>query len=528
MNDHFPFALKRLLQLVVLSVLTACATNAPAILTPESNSLPSPAATRSGEATTIAAATALTLATATPRPTARVNIVVNASERHQVINGFGATLVPFELDGFYRAHDSSQPMHVVVSAEQRQAMARIIHQELGFSRVRLSLSGFEPENDNADPNTFDWSKFVWANRGGDLMGTDPFADYVSLTRPLGLRTWFTTFQNTGTGEEWLRLPNSATLDSRLVDEYVEHVLAVAIHFRDLGIPFEYMALQNEPAHGAIMSVEYMKTVVAKLGARLRANGLAARLVIADDITPASALEYARPILSDPNTRQYVGAIAYHSYDGRYDNYGNLARAVQNPRPTDHDARAELRSLAAQYRVPLWMTEVSAMRGAQTSEFEAALLRANHALDELTLYDVAAFDQMLLFFIQRPAIEESFFYVRFNADGTLQRYDVSPYGYALAHFAREVVADSARVEASSSDPLVRVAAFERPDGQVVVVLINNRGDSVTASVSGLKNASASLRTRVSTAAQMWQSGSVTAGTTPVNIVLPAHSITTLAP
>ncbi len=462
-----------------------------------------------------------------------VSIRVDASQRHQTINGFGATLVPFELENFYKAHDSSQPVRVVVPPLIRAELARIIHQELGFSRARLTLNGFEPENDNADPNLIDWSRFFWHYRGGDLMGADAFSDYVNLARPFGLRTWFPTFQNTGAGEAWLRRPLSTSLDPALTDEYVEHLLAVALHFRDIGQSLEYLALQNEPTVGRVMSPEMMKDVVAKLGAQLRANGLSARLVVPDDVNPSSTLEYLEPILRDSTTRQYVGAIAYHSYDGLYDHpaaildtsaRGLLHSPVGNP-------RAQLRELSSSYNIPLWMSEVSSKLPNGMSEFDAALARANHVHDELTQTDVSAFDQMMLFFIHRPRIEESLFYVYFNPDGSLQRYEISAYGYLLGQYAREIVPGSFRVDATTADPLVRASAYQRPDGGLVVVAINNRNVPLTVNIEvrGAGRLPTQFRVRSSSAGGMWQAGAaVDFNNAVVQVILPAKSVTTLAP
>ncbi|MCA1553880.1 MAG: hypothetical protein LC737_05835, partial [Chloroflexi bacterium] len=116
------------------------------------------------------------------------------------------------------------------------------------------------------------------------------------------------------------------------------------------------------------------------------------------------------------------------------------------------------------------------------------------------------------------------------DGSVQRYEPSPYGYALAHFAREVVPGSVRVEASSADPLVRVSAYRRPDGGWAFVLINNRSASVAVNLS-LRNATlpASLRVRTSTASRMWQIGaSVSATNGSLTLTLPSRSLTTVAP
>ncbi len=543
--------LRAIFVFALLCLTSACARNNSANATPTRAESSAPTNTALATATDSATETATTGATATalaataPPPTAAptlaltrtstpaVSISIDASQRHQVINGFGATVFPFDLEGVYRAHDASQPERVTVAAATRVEIARTLHQELGFTRARFFSGGFEPENDNADPNVFDWTHFTWDYHNISATGAKPFSDYVNLARAVGLKTWFPTFANNGAGEKWLRNPGANSLKPALADEYVEHLLALAIHFRDIGQPLEYMALQNEPSLNSVMSPEMMKDVVGKLGARLRANGLATRLVIPDDVNVFNAMNYAAPILGDPNTRQYVGALAYHSYENAYDQPEAIARTSEQGQlpPAATLARAKLRALAEKYQVPLWMTEVSSNTPTAMSDFDRALGRANHVHDELTQTNVSAFDQMLLFFIRRPNWEETLLYVYFSPDGSLARYEISPYGYLLGQYAREIVPGSVRVDASSLDPRIRVSAFQRPDGKVVFVIINNRADAktVTVQIRGATTLPAQFRVRTSTALQMWHVGAPLSNSEGfLTLTLAARSVTTVAP
>jgi hypothetical protein len=160
-------------------------------------------------------------------------------------------------------------------------------------------------------------------------------------------------------------------------------------------------------------------------------------------------------------------------------------------------------------------------------FDLAVLRLNHVFDEITLADVSAFDAMNVAFIARPNIGDELVHYYFRPDGTLDRSEISPYGRVIGHFSRFVPVGSVRVEASSSDPAVRVAAFERPDGQWAVVLLNNRDDAVDAQITIHRAASPPTQFTVVTsqADSLWQAGQAVMAAHPIR--LEARSVMTLS-
>ena len=71
---------------------------------------------------------------------------------------------------------------------------------------------------------------------------------------------------------------------------------------------------------------------------MRAAGLEMKLVIPDDENPPTTYRRASAVLQDPKARQYVGALAYHTYSQ------DLSDIVR------------LRQLGTKYSLPVWMTE----------------------------------------------------------------------------------------------------------------------------------------------------------------------------
>jgi O-glycosyl hydrolase len=418
--------------------------------------------------------------------TGRVSISVDGATRYQTFDGFGATLTAFEKDGEYKRHDHNQPERVTATPADRQGIARMIYTQLGISRTRVGLEGFEPENDNDDPFTLNPAAFDWRLADAEI-------NFVTLARPLGLQTWWASFEGSSRREAWAargawrRKPGSdCALNPALIDEEVEWLLAAALHYRERGVELKYMAVRNEPDlcdHSGKIDVADMVTIIKRLGKRLRDNKLNTRIVVSDGWQPANALRYMQAVLSDQEARQYVGALAYHSYDG-FDNPSALldTSARSEPPQAAVEVRSRIRDLAAQYRLPVWMTEVCYCTRRDLSDFDLVRARLNHVHDELTITNVAAFDAMNLFFLNRPAVRDELVNIYFRPDGVLDRYEISIYGYLLSHYSRFISPGSVRVKAESSDARVRVSAFERPDGSPVIVVINNNPTPVQANIA----------------------------------------------
>ncbi len=416
----------------------------------------------------------------------KVSITVDGTIRYQTFEGFGATLTAFEKDGEYRRHDHNQPERVTATQADRLGIARMIYTQLGISRTRVVLEGFEPENDNDDsfslnPAGFDWSL------------ADAETNFIRIARPFGLQTWWASFEGTSRREAWAargawrRKPGSdCALNPALIDEEVEWLLAAALHYRERGMELKYMAVRNEPdlcGHSGKIEVADMVTIIKRLGKRLRENVLQTRIVVSDGWQPANALRYMQAALADQEARQYVGALAYHSYDG-FDDPGALLNtsARSNPPHAAIEVRSRIRDLAAQYGLPVWMTEVCYCTRRDFSDFDLVRARLNHVQDELTITNVAAFDAMNLFFLNRPGVRDELVNIYFRPDGALDRYEISIYGYLLSHYSRFISPGSVRVKAESSDAGVRVTAFQRPDDSPVIVVINNSSTPIQANIA----------------------------------------------
>jgi glycosyl hydrolase family 30 len=463
---------------------------------------------------------------ATANSGAMVTLTIDATRRYQTFLGFGAALEPWELTGSYRRDNPALPAVLTGSDPDKAAIARLLFTELGIQHVRLFLGGYEPS-----PGSFDWGAI------------QPHTDFIRLAQPQGLQLWWATFTvDNGHQQQWLRLPGSACgLDPAHVDDDVDWILAAALHFRDLGIPLPYLSINNEPdfgwcqqqhAAGAKITVTDYVTIAQRLGQRLRAAHLNTLLVVSDGLNPQSSLPYMQAVLADPAAREYVGALAYHSYADPYPDPASILRtsAAGSPEHSAVQIRQQIWGLAQQYHLPVWMTEVCVCAPPRPlSDFELGRARLNHVYDELTIGNVAVFDAMNLFLFDRPGIRDELVHVYFRPDGSLERYAIAPYGYLLGHYARYIPPGSVRVDVTSSDPKVRLVAFQRPDGRLALVGLNNEPVAVhaTISFSGLARLPARLAVLTSRESALWQAdATVTVEHAGASITLAPLSVTTL--
>jgi glucosylceramidase len=458
-----------------------------------------------------------------------VDVQINGALRYQAFEGFGGTVTIFEDEGIYNRHDPSQPVKTTATESQRQGIAELLFQQLGVTRARVFLINHEPANDNSDLFSFNASAFDWAF-------VDSLANFVELSRPYGLKNWWASFAlDTGHQQAWLRRADSnCALDPAMIDEDVEWILAAALHFRDQGQELPYLTINNEPdlcPPGYKIEIADYVTILKRLGARMQAEGLSTKIVVSDGWIPQNALLYMQAALADPEARQYVGALAYHAYADGYDNPDVLlnSSAAGQPPHAAVEIRQQISDLAAQYNLPVWMTEVCYCSRRDLSDFELVRGRLNHLDDELIYGNVAAFDAMNLFFLKRPGIDDELVEINFRPNGELDRYEISIYGYLIGHYSRFIVPGSIRLDASSSDPRVRVVAFERPDGKVVIVAINNNSSAVTVNVTlaGLSQVPSTLSVLASREGALWESpADISVSNSGITVVLQPLSVITL--
>jgi glucuronoarabinoxylan endo-1,4-beta-xylanase len=235
-----------------------------------------------------------------------------------------------------------------------------------------------------------------------------------------------------------------------------------------GIVPDYISLQNEPDYfnkgwetclwgateGAnlegISTAGYGQALDAVYGA-VQASSLASKPVIVGPETTGFGGDTVQRYLAHLNLGQ-LGGIAHHMYGA----------TVDNPDPDGfNSSMRNVAKSAADAGLPTFMTEYSP--NAPTM-FDTAWLMNN----ALTVENVAAYIYWEL--VWTPTPQTGLVSISFGSAG----YTINDTYYALKHFARWTDPGWVRVDATSSDSVVRTSAFLSPDGARLTLVLLNTG------------------------------------------------------
>lgn len=466
-----------------------------------------------------------------------VTIQVDATIRHQKMEGFGATTLSLVSGSFnYTDYDNADNLTPQLRARAIEA----VYGQVGINMGNLNLPTLEQRgNDDDDPSHLNASGFDF--RESRFMKEK----VVDLARPLGFDNYSLSnsidFRRMG----WLKPIREADY-SRYLDECAEHVLAGVKNWKDsFGEVPPTMMLFNEPLSGnrelQSNSTQEVVDIVKRSGARLKAAGFQVKFVVPNEETERKSLKTATAIMADPEARQYVAAIGYHPYP--YGSpYASIPQILQTsgqgtPNVERLKARGELKALAARYAVPLWMTEVSHGE-VPLQSMDALRGRAIHIHDELKYADAAAYFGMNALWDSKTHQEHTRGKRPIEADtDTIALVDdekntvtITGMGYAIGHYARWLKRGAVRVEAKTGDPLVLISAF-RDDARrrATLVLINNAEGArrVSVSINGL-TLRGPLQGEQSSGTTRWQSLPLSPSM-PSNfeVILPPQSVTSIA-
>ena len=425
-----------------------------------------------------------------------VDVTIDGSTRYQTMDGFGSSLRVFDdphvFENFNPA--TGKAATVLTPTQQGEVMDRL-YRDLELTRVRPVIEGsIETVNDNSDPNVTDLSKFnfEWKRLDADV-------DYLAAARDRGASTFF---PSPLVRERWMGASTAAD-----VAEYGEWLMAQVRRSAERGVRLPYLAVANEPSGGGNpLSGAFIRDVIKNVGPRLRADGFDTLFVTPDDIRASDAAAKAAVILADPAARQYVGALGTHLYDESVSNVG------------------QMKALAQQYQLPLWMTEFSTSGMPSAGRPANAFAWASLMHDLISTYDVSAVDYMWGFFGEWDRAQ----LITLNHTGaTYDGYTLNKVYYTTGQFSRFVEPGAERIGAQSSDGTVQTTAFLNDDGELVIVAINNgsANQTTTFNLSGLNGFRGFDATRTSGTENWATLTPIAVDRSTFSTILPHNSITT---
>jgi O-glycosyl hydrolase len=373
-------------------------------------------------------------------------VMVDAAATFQVMDGFGTSVRLFEDPHVFNNFDpATGRAKTVMTAAQQDEVLDKLYNELRLSRVRpvngegKAGAGIEPVNDNDDPNVTDLSKFDFT-----FKKLDSHIDLLVRARERGAKTFFLSPVGR---EAWMGTDVSKNDPA----EYAEWLLAQVKRCAERGIRLPFLSVANEPSYSRNhMSGEFIREVIKNLGPRLRAEKFETKFIVPDDVRSSDAAAKTKIILSDPAARQYVGALAAHLYDEPVSNV------------------LQMKALADQYELPLWMTEFS-IGGMGSAKLHADALHWGLLMHDLiTTYNVSAVDYMWGFFGQWEG-EKATLIMLNNRGDAYRDFTLTKTYYITGQFSRFIRPGSRRIKAQSSGQSVKASAYLDDRGLTIVAI-----------------------------------------------------------
>ncbi|MFC1735833.1 hypothetical protein ACFL1X_06930 [Candidatus Hydrogenedentota bacterium] len=409
-------------------------------------------------------------------------VVVDGSQAGLIWEGFGASAVL--IDMFDESSKFGEPMGRIPAGARREILERY-YRDLGMTRARFFPQGYEPENDNDDPNVLNPNAFLWHGRGtAKTRSVDPYCDeHLVMGKPFrDENELFVFFPALNMWEDWMRLKSAKgkkkPFDPAMVDEYAEHALAAVLHIKEkYGYELPAWSLFNEPVHTAKPTKETTLALVLAVGRRFEEAGLKTKLTICDDAWPEASAESIGYVLAHYEARNYVGSISYHRYRiSLQERSWDMLDAVNQGRPIVAEP-VSFHATAAKYGKPLWLTEICNYGGVGLTGDDAGRARTNHIIDEINNGHVSAFDFMLTWGPPKegkrgPGSDSRLIHMIFD-DGVFKEAKVSEWAEWIRHMSRHIRPGDVHIATSSGDPLIKTIAFRSDkDHTLRIVAINN--------------------------------------------------------
>ncbi|MFQ5738279.1 MAG: hypothetical protein ACE5JX_04660 [Acidobacteriota bacterium] len=241
--------------------------------------------------------------------TSSVNLSVDPGEPGSLFEGWGGNYV-FCLEG----------EEIDFSLE---------HLRVAWARTQMSLDQWEPANDNDSPDQSDWSFLESQVRPGSPLEQEFLL--AQKLEALGIPRIVSIWRL----PRWLQPQPKTEVDPQLWPELVESITSYLIFARDhFGTQPQYFSF-NEPDLGVdvLFSAEEHGKWIQTLGRRLQSLGLKTQMLLGDTAS-ASAAAYALQAAEDPAVLDYVGAVAFHSWNGaraeEYRQWNDFSRTIGKP------------------------------------------------------------------------------------------------------------------------------------------------------------------------------------------------------
>jgi len=391
-------------------------------------------------------------------------ININSNNTYQTIDGFG-----YSLTGGSALHLNN------MNASARESILNELFGEgegkIGVSYLRVSVGASD-----LDPAPFSYNELPagQTDESMEKFSLDPDREHLIpvLKEILEIYPDLKILGSPWSAPTWMKTSKS-TIGGRLMPEYYD---AYALYFvkyiqgmADEGIPIDAITVQNEPLHDGNNPSMYMEAseqadfVKNHLGPAFDEAGIDTKIIIWDH--NADNPQYPISIMNDPEAKQYIDGSAFHLYGGDI----SALSSVHNAHPDKN-----------LYFTEQWIGAPGNFSSDLSWHIRELIIGATRNWSRNVLEWNLAADPN-----EDP-----------HTDGgctqclgalTIDGNDVTrnPAYYIIAHASKFVRPGSVRIQSNEIEGLPNVA-FKNPDGQVVLVVLNDTGSrkSIDISVDGV--------------------------------------------
>lgn len=382
---------------------------------------------------------------------------------------------------------------------------------VAWARTEMTLTEWEPKNDNDSPEATDWSVLAAQDKPESNLHREFLL--AKQIQEKGIPTVISIWDL----PPWLyedegKLPRDRPhrIHPERWPELLESIGSYLDYARRTYAVEPDLFCFNEANLGVrvLLTAEEHRDAIKRLGAHFRKLGLKTRLLLADATGPRGTHVYALPAAADPDALPYVGALAFHSWGGGsaqdYQAWGDLAERL---------------------KLPLLVTELGVDAGAwRTAAFDSF----SYALREVRMYQ-----ELLLYARPQGTMQWEFtsdysiVKVAKDAAGQVQIQPGVRF-FFVRQFCNLTPGPADALTTTSDHAKVLVTAFRGTvTPSALTVHIANLGATRPASLTGLPRSVTTLNVVCTGEAAPYRVlAPVAVGAEPVRLELPAQSLLTL--
>ncbi len=384
-----------------------------------------------------------------------LTIVVDTTQRFQMIDGFGYTLTGGSAQHMMR-----------MSAAARSALIKELFDtsgtNIGVSYLRISI-GASDLNERA----FSYDDLTTGETDPEMkefdLGPDK-ADVIPVLKEiLAVNPRIKILGSPWSPPTWMKTNNDTrggSLKPEFYDAYARYFVKYIQEMKKEGIRIDAITVQNEPLHpgnnpSLLMLPEEQAAFIKKsLGPAFQFANIDTKIVLYDH--NADRPDYPITILNDAEARKYVDGSAFHLYAGPID----TLTVVHNAHPDKN-----------LYFTEQWIGAPGNFPADLKWHVSTLIIGATHNWARAVLEWNLSSNPQLQPHTDRGGCDRCLGAVTIDGDKVVR----NPAYYIIAHASKFVRPGSVRIGSNTISSLPNVA-FKTPDGKKVLIVINTT-DSV---------------------------------------------------